>query len=183
MGVVQYIFALHVCLNCDTQALYIFVTLAIRFLQMGQLTSLRPQRVQVIMWPQGRRTASIRLFAHTLHFCSFFKISPSSTDLLAATRSLKLTLQSASTCLISLLVNLFSSKSDTRTTWSTSATCRRQIGHSVNFLPHWLQATRWPHSRRMESMSASMHTLHLDQSSSSSSSLYFSGNREGLRSP
>ena len=54
-----------------------------------------------------------------------------------------------------MLVNLSRSSSDTRTTWSTSATCRRQIGHSVNFLPHWLQATRWPQSRMTKSMSAS----------------------------
>merc|ERR1712012_101590 len=142
MGVVQYIFALHVCLNCDTQALYIFVTLAIRFLQIGQLTSLRPQGVQVIIWPQGRNTESMRLFVHTWHFCLSFKISRSSRLLLAATLSLKLTPQRANTCLISLLVNLSRSTSDTRTTWSTSATCCRQIGHSFNFFPHRLQDTR-----------------------------------------
>ena len=46
------------------------------------------------------------LFVHTWHFCFSFKISRSSRVLLAATLSLKLTPQRASTCLISLLFNL-----------------------------------------------------------------------------
>ena len=83
----------HLDLNCEVQALYTLATLPICFRQMGlltpsQLTSWKPQMMQVIMWPQGRKTESIMLSKRTLHFCSFSRISPSFNILLAATQSL-----------------------------------------------------------------------------------------------
>ena len=75
-------------LFCLDQVLYILATLTIRFWQMGQLTNLWPQQVQVIKWPQSRKTQSITLSMHTLHLCSISRMVPSSIFLLAETLSL-----------------------------------------------------------------------------------------------
>merc|ERR1712055_673847 len=148
---------------------------------MGQFCSFWPQQVQVIKWPHHRKTQSTTFSMHTLHLCSFSRIVPSSILLLAEILSLNPMPHNAKTRLTCWVVNFIISCSVTGATQSTSKTFCRQIGHSVNFFPHWLQVTRWPQSRMTQSMSSSIHTLHLDPSSSSAT--YFSSIKEGLLSP
>ena len=106
--------------------------------------------MQAIKWPQFRKTQSITFSMHTLHLCSFSRIVPSSILLLAEILSLNPMPHNAKKRLTCWVVNFIISCSVTGATQSTSKTCCRQIGHSVNFFPHWLQVTRRPQSRRTQ---------------------------------